>query len=29
LGASVVDADALAYDWPNTLISVAKRIAGK
>jgi zinc transport system substrate-binding protein len=29
LGASVVDADALAYDWPNTLLSVAKRIAGK
>ena len=29
LGANVVDADALAYDWPNTLISVAKRIAGK
>jgi zinc transport system substrate-binding protein len=29
LGANVLDADALAYDWPNTLLSVAKRIAGK
>jgi zinc transport system substrate-binding protein len=29
LGANVLDADALAYDWPNTLLSVAKRIAGQ
>jgi zinc transport system substrate-binding protein len=29
LGAKVLDADALAYDWPNTLLSVAKRIAGQ
>ena len=27
LGARVLDADALAYDWKNTLLSVAKRIA--
>jgi zinc transport system substrate-binding protein len=28
LGATVLDADALAYDWPATLMTVAKRIAG-
>jgi hypothetical protein len=28
LGANVLDADALAYDWPNMLMTVAKRIAG-
>jgi zinc transport system substrate-binding protein len=27
LGARVLDADALAYDWKNTLLSVAQRIA--
>jgi zinc transport system substrate-binding protein len=29
LGASLVDADALAYDWKNNLISVAKSIAAQ
>jgi zinc transport system substrate-binding protein len=29
LGANVLDADALAYDWPNALLSLAQRIAGK
>ncbi|HUI93275.1 MAG TPA: zinc ABC transporter substrate-binding protein [Chitinivibrionales bacterium] len=29
IGASVVDADALSYDWPNTLLTVAQRIAGQ
>ena len=28
LGASVLDADALAYGWPTMLMTVAKRIAG-
>jgi zinc transport system substrate-binding protein len=27
IGAQVLDADALAYDWKNTLLSVAQRIA--
>jgi zinc transport system substrate-binding protein len=27
LGATVVDADALVYDWKNNLIAVAKKIA--
>jgi len=29
IGANVIDADALAYDWPNNLLSVAAHISGK
>ena len=29
IGANVIDADALAYDWPNNLLAVAAHISGK